>query len=140
MQHYVLITVYPSGNTLHDYGSGVSSYAANLISKMEPRSEQKICVFAQKTESNEEKTLQNGIKISRVWQKGFMGLIALAGRIMKERPDVVHIQHEIALFGGVHTAIIFPLVLMVLSFHGVKTIVTLHGVPQLKDITPVFVK
>ncbi|MGA7861988.1 MAG: glycosyltransferase family 4 protein [Thermoplasmata archaeon] len=42
--------------------------------------------------------------------------------------DVVHVQHEFWLFGGPATALLFPLLLLLLRLRGTPVITTIHGV------------
>jgi glycosyltransferase involved in cell wall biosynthesis len=54
--------------------------------------------------------------------------------------DVVHIQHETYLFGGLFSAFAFPVLLAMLKLARKPVIVTLHGVIPLSRIDRVFLK
>lgn len=66
--------------------------------------------------------------------RGFRDALRAARR---EKPDVIHVQHELFLFGGVATIVAFPFFLALLS-RIARTVVTLHHVAGNKDLTRSF--
>nr|MDO8062121.1 glycosyltransferase [Candidatus Freyrarchaeum guaymaensis] len=44
------------------------------------------------------------------------------------KPDIVHVQHEFFLYGGLLSALLFPLLLLLARVIGGRVVVTLHGV------------
>ena len=48
-------------------------------------------------------------------------------QLRKDRPDIVHLQHEINMYGGVMTALLFPWLLLLLKIHRYKVVVTIHA-------------
>jgi len=73
-------------------------------------------------------------KIKNVWSKSVLYI----PQIIRDRPQVVHIQHELNMYGGIVTAAIFPLLLIMLRAIGVKLIVTVHASVYKKQIDQEF--
>ena len=48
--------------------------------------------------------------------------------LIREKPAVVHFQHEFFLYGGISSALLFPLLILLTRLAGIKVIVTMHGV------------
>jgi glycosyltransferase involved in cell wall biosynthesis len=108
--------------------SGVSLYTQGLLSGFAKRKVPcELVVLANK--SAQELTPQvDGLRIIKAWSRDARYLIQVLSAIVKEKPVVVHFQHEFFLFGGMFTAATFPLLLLTLRLMGIKTVVTMHGV------------
>jgi glycosyltransferase involved in cell wall biosynthesis len=70
-----------------------------------------------------------GFDFRPVFLKNVAGLIPLALAIWREKPQVVHLQHEINMFGRFN-APLFPLLVLLLRLVGKAPIVTIHAVPS----------
>jgi glycosyltransferase involved in cell wall biosynthesis len=55
-------------------------------------------------------------------------LFQVISAAIKEKPRLVHIQHEFFLYGGIVTSGTFPLLVSLLRLRGIKVVVTMHGV------------
>ncbi|MEK7611511.1 MAG: glycosyltransferase family 4 protein [Patescibacteria group bacterium] len=52
----------------------------------------------------------------------------------RDRPDVVHLHHEVGMFGGPINASLFPLVPILLKLFGFKIVTTIHAVVKPAEI------
>ena len=66
-------------------------------------------------------------KIKNVWSKSIFYLIQITREVVRDRPKVVHIQHELNMYGGIVTSATFPILLLMLRVIGAKLIVTVHA-------------
>lgn len=65
--------------------------------------------------------------IKPVWSKSPMFILEIAKEIIKDKPDVVHVQQELNMYGGITSVILFPFLLLILKILGSKIVVTLHA-------------
>ena len=77
-------------------------------------------------------------KIKKVWSKSVFYIIQITREVIRDRPRVVHIQHELNMYGGNVTSAIFPILLIILRVIGVKLIVTVHASVYKKQIDKEF--
>jgi glycosyltransferase involved in cell wall biosynthesis len=68
------------------------------------------------------------ITLAKAWTKGPRYLFQIVSAVAKEKPKLVHIQHEFFLYGGIVSSAVFPLLLFLLRLMGIKVVVTMHGV------------
>lgn len=67
-------------------------------------------------------------KIKPVWSKSIKYIYQIIREVLKDKPDVVHFQHEINMFGSLSTALFFPFLILAVRVLGYKTVTTIHGV------------
>jgi glycosyltransferase involved in cell wall biosynthesis len=129
------VTLYPPKGGKHISISGVASYSKNLITSLAEEGEQQVvvCNILQNAETYKE----DGITVDRVFERTPGFVIKAHQALKKESPDVVHIQQELALFGGFLTA--YLLQWLVFAWRD-RTTITLHGVVDIKRIDAAFVK
>jgi len=129
------VTLYPPKGEKHVSSSGVASYSKNLVTSLKENSEEQfvICNILDTTERYREE----GITVIRAFTRS-PGFIVKAHKELKTvNPDVVHIQQELSLFGGILTA--YLLQWLVFAWRK-KTVITLHGVVNPRAINAAFVK
>lgn len=66
-------------------------------------------------------------KIIPVWSKSPKFIIEIIAQLLKDKPNIVHFQHELNMYGGMLTAILFPVLLLLTRILGFKVIVTIHA-------------
>jgi glycosyltransferase involved in cell wall biosynthesis len=66
--------------------------------------------------------------VKDIWSESILYPFQIFREVLKDKPDVVHVQHEFNMFGPMSTALIFPVLLLLLRLSGAKTVVTLHAV------------
>lgn len=92
---------------------------------------QELLVYADK----EPKNLTLGLKdVFLVWDKSPKFLLQILKRALKDRPKIIHLHHEIGMFGNLKGAIMFPFLLIFLKIFGFKLVVTIHAVVEKEKI------
>lgn len=74
-----------------------------------------------------------------VWRKGWWFALDILKAVRHDKPDIVHLQHEFTMYGGVVTALLFPLLVILLRINGYPVITTLHAVVAKKQIDTQFI-
>lgn len=93
------------------------------------------------TDTREENLRIKGCgKILNIWRRDTSYIASIVSRLMKDKPDVVHFQHEMNMFGGVLTAALFPILLLVTRLLGIATVTTVHAAVEKKLISREFLK
>lgn len=123
-----IISTHPS------FSGGVSSYTRNLMNSLE-NEDVKIILF---TNHFEKKRLEN--HVIPCWNEGLFYPFQIFKNLLKNKLDLVHIQHEFFLFGGLLSSLLFPFLLILCKLLRKPTIVTLHGIIPLSKIDQKFVK
>jgi len=109
---------------------GVSSYTRNLIQSLKEYDAQ-VTLFA----NNPKRSVNNSKEIDICWNRGIRYPWQIFRATVRNCPQIVHIQHEFFLFGGIMSAALFPLLLILTKLLRKPLIVTLHGVisPSIVD-------
>ena len=107
--------------------SGVSLYSVGLLSGLEQVSfKRPLAVIINK--SAHFKTGSEKLKFYPVWTRDPKYLLQVFSTILKLKPKTAHFQHEFFLYGGMFSALLFPLLILLTRLAGIKVIVTIHGV------------
>ena len=128
-----IVSPYPPPKVKHVYGSGVAPYVRNLAEALrdtDPKLE--IHVVADRREDLPRLYVDNNIIIHRVYTRNPLYVFQVFKELRRINPDVTHIQHEYFLYGGLITAVLFPLLVALSKLVSKKVIVTIHGVIPLK--------
>jgi glycosyltransferase involved in cell wall biosynthesis len=72
--------------------------------------------------------------IRYVWSKSLLHPIQILRAVRKERPHLVHVQHEINMFGGGRGVLLLPLLLFMLKCSSARVVTTIHAVVRLCDV------
>ena len=88
-------------------------------------------VYTGLEKENKKANLKN---IKLVWSKSLAYPFQVLKQVLKDKPQIVHIQHEINMFGDWPTALIFPLLPFLLKMTRVKVVVTIHAIVSQKQI------
>lgn len=78
--------------------------------------------------------------IKDVWSQNILYPFQIFRQVVRDRPSVVHVQHEFGMFGGPMTALMFPTLLALLKIAGTRTIVTIHAIVPPRMIDSEFAK
>ena len=118
----------PPGGSLR---SGVEWFAGRLAGALAEAGAD-VTVVAQRHEvagpEAEDEETHRGVRVLRRFERGAGALRAAVGAALDTRPDVVHLQHEVFLFGGPESVPTLPLALRRLGRAGTGPVVTLHQV------------
>jgi len=128
------VTLYPPKSEKHVSGSGVASYSKNLITNM-PGDDEHIVVA--NVMDGVETYSEGNVSVHRVFRRNPNFLFAVHRELKKINPDTVHIQQELALFGGIFTAYLLQWLVFLWRK---KVTITLHGVVDPDKVDAVFVK
>jgi glycosyltransferase involved in cell wall biosynthesis len=130
------ITLYPPKGETHasSSNSGVASYSKNLITNIDNVDQAVVCnIVTKASEAYEE----NNIKVRRIFWRQPSYIFAVHRELKKLKPDVVHVQQELALFGNVITAYLLQWLVWLWRD---RTVVTIHGIVDPKKVTTSFVR
>jgi len=110
-----------------------TNYTAYLIEALQKKFSQKMetFVYTGLEKENKKANLKN---IKLVWSKDLAYPFQVLKQVLKDKPQIVHIQHEINMFGDWPTALIFPLLPFLLKMTRVKVVVTIHAIVSQKQI------
>jgi len=114
-----------------------SNYSRNLAMGL-VKEDIELIVYAEKLEKN--KSIENCGKVKPLWDKNLSFFIIVFKELLKDRPDVIHIQHEFNMFGSVFMSVIMPFFVLLLKIFKAKNIVTIHAVVERCLIDRDFVK
>ena len=112
-----------------------SAYLSDALQKMPDSID--VMVYTSREKANLKVSLKN---IKLVWNKNILYPFQILKQALKDKPGILHIQHEINMFGGLSTAIIFPILPVLLKLFRFKVIVTVHAVVAYKDINKNFLE
>jgi glycosyltransferase involved in cell wall biosynthesis len=122
--HICLITPYPNSWDRHAKNTGVGSYSTYLAESL-VQSGNSVDIYAQDDGSS---WYSHGdITVSRVWSKRFVWLYRLLRRIWHDKNKIVHIQHELNMFGQEALLPFTPLIPLVARLSGARVVTTFHG-------------
>ena len=117
-------------------GGGVSSYTKSIVRSLREHGVD-VVVFSNKPEKT--RLQQDFGGIHACWIRGTLYPLqifkALAANV---DVDMVHVQHEFFLYGGMFSAIIFPVLLALIHLLGKPVVVTVHGVIPLYEFNERF--
>lgn len=119
-------------STYPPYECGIALYTSKLVTKMKGA---KVTLIANNDGGLKRRSIENGIEVVRCWRKNTLSYpFHIVGRVLREKPDIVHIQHEYLLYGKPMYAGLFPLLLPLLRL-AAPVIVTMHSVIPLNKLT-----
>ena len=90
-----------------------------------------VLVYTEKDKLNLSVPLSN---INLVWNRNWQYVFQVLSHAKKDKVDVVHLQHEINMYGGISTALLFPLLVFLLRLFGFRPVVTAHAAIPIKLI------
>jgi glycosyltransferase involved in cell wall biosynthesis len=125
MKVCIVSTHYPSDDAIGEY---CGHMAAELSKNME------VIVLANaETKLPISLTIQtnngnNSYSVQRVWKNGLFFPFQVFKGIIRNKPNLLHIQHEYFLFGKRYNAVLFPAVLLLSKMLRIPIVVTMHHV------------
>jgi glycosyltransferase involved in cell wall biosynthesis len=111
-------------------GDGVASYTSNLAQRLIARNVE-VVLFVNKPTKRFDEDQRTYV----CWSRGLWYPLQIFRAIMRKQPQIVHIQHEFFLFGGVISAALFPFLLILIKLLKKPLVITFHGVisPSIVD-------
>lgn len=110
-------------------------YSAFLASSLSEKYPGSLLLYVCKQENISHLKINGLIK---VWSDNLSYPFEIFRRVIIDKPDVVHIQHEFRMFGGKFGALVFPLLLLLLNVTKVKIVTTIHWVVPPEKLTKEF--
>lgn len=132
-----MVSIYPPPRSKHAKHGGVASYTKNLVDSL--LSYCSVVVFADRMQVLDDE-YSEGAKVHRCWSKGAKYPFKIFKELLKNRVDVVHIQHETYLYGGLASMLVFPFLLVLIKLLRKPVIVTMHGVIPLSRVNRCFLE
>jgi glycosyltransferase involved in cell wall biosynthesis len=114
--------MYPHGHLSHFLVSGL-----NNIKNLD------LIIYCEKIKTKNNFFDKNW-NIKKIWSKNFKFVFQIFKEIVKDKPDLVHLQHEINMYGGKITSILFPILILFIKLTGAKIVVTIHSAVPKKFI------
>lgn len=124
----VISTILPDTNACADLTQALQKVSPSNI---------EIRCFADKDPANLRVPLAN---LELVWHKDWRYPFEIAMAIMRHRPHIIHIHHEFTMYGSPVTAILFPVLLVLLKMLRTKTVLTIHAVVPFDAINDDFLR
>lgn len=133
------ISLYPPKWELHCKKSGVAPYTKNLATNISYTENDEIFVVWD-IDTESEKYQEQGIEVRKVFKKWNFFYKNILKEIDEIKPDVVHIQQELALYGGIISAVTLRFLLLWLKKRNIKIVTTFHGIVDVVSIDKEFMK
>jgi glycosyltransferase involved in cell wall biosynthesis len=132
-----MVSKHPPSKSKHARVGGVATYTKNLVVSLLNNCE--VAVFADRISHTNNEYHEDAI-VYRCWNESAMYPFQVFKRLLNKEIDVVHVQHEIYLYGGLGSAILFPLLLFLIRVLRKPAVVTLHGVIPLSKVDGRFLR
>ncbi len=133
------ISLYPPKWELHCNKSGVAPYTKNLAINISYEKEDKIYIIWD-IDTEKEIYSEDNIEVRKVFSKWNFFYKNILKEIDKIKPDVVHIQQELALYWGILSAITLRFLLKGLQKRNIKVVTTFHWIVDVVSIDEEFMK
>jgi glycosyltransferase involved in cell wall biosynthesis len=133
----VHISIYPDKGKKHVEAGGVTSYTKNLVNNINYKKDDQVYVLCNKINNKCDSYIEENINVIRCFDKNPKFIYQLYKEINKIKPDVIHIQQELSLYGNIITAYLLQWLIVLL--HTYTTIITLHGVVSISKINKKFI-
>ena len=135
----VHISLYPPKWELHCDKSGVAPYTKNLAINIPYDSNDQVFIIWD-IDNTREIYQEENIEVRKVFSKWVFFYKKILQEIEDIRPDVVHIQQELALYWNILSAISLRFLLRSLQNKWIKTVITFHGIVDVVSIDQEFMK
>ena len=122
---------------------GVAHYTANLVQSLTAQTANVILLSNSPSAKNSVRSKDNNPKnltIHICWKRGLFYPFQIFKEAARRSMNVVHVQHEFFLFGGSFSALLFPMLLLLLKFLRKPIVVTLHGIIPLSEVNRQFLR
>jgi len=133
------ITPYPAPDPDKTQNVGMSWYSRNLIMNMPAGCT--AVVLCDRIPGVQDRYDDEGVSVHRCWKPGLLFPFQVLRGLLGRKAAIVHIQHEVFLYGSSFSAALFPLLLLMVRLTGRKVVVTLHnGVLPRSSLSGEFLK
>jgi glycosyltransferase involved in cell wall biosynthesis len=119
---------------------GAAWYSNILISHIPFAETDEVYYLGNMHDKPESRRLGSRIELRLCWNKGWRFLPQLIGQMKRIKPDLVHFQHELRLYGGYASSFLVFLLFLYLRLSRIKVVTTIHGVVSLRNVNQEFVR
>lgn len=113
-------------------------YSQYITNGLNQQPDVELIVYADQNPKNLE--IKNCGQIKLVWSKSFWFFREIWKELKKDKPEVIHLQHELNMYGGGITALIFPWLAIFLRLAGYRVVITVHAAVYKKQVDQEFIK
>ncbi|MBU0534998.1 glycosyltransferase family 4 protein [Patescibacteria group bacterium] len=78
--------------------------------------------------------------IKPVWSKSWRFFFEILKQLRIDKPNIVHFQHELNMYGGQITAVMFPFLILTARIMGFKVVTTVHATVYKKQVNTKFIE
>jgi len=107
---------------------GVALYSAELYNQIAELVDVTVVANIPEKQKPAESCKENGVTVMRRWRRGFRYPTRIFGSVSKTGCHMVHLQHGWLLYGGLVSALLFPLLLCFFRLSRKPCVVTVHTV------------
>ncbi|HEY1429037.1 MAG TPA: glycosyltransferase, partial [Candidatus Tumulicola sp.] len=118
--------------------SGVAAYAKTILDPLVGDGRDTFVVLADETTGGRlgsEERYAHNVTIRRCWRFGHAAPLQILAAAMQYHFDVLHIEWEPYLYGGVIASLLLPYVLAFVRARGARIVITIHSVVPLSVVT-----
>lgn len=133
-----VVSEYPPLGYKHVKLGGVASYTKNLVTSL--LNHCIVTVYANRVSYTDRKYYDENVLICRCWKKSVLYPFQIFKKLLNSEIDILHVQHEIYLYGGLSSAILFPLLLCFIKLLRKPVVVTMHGLIPLSEVNGNFLR
>jgi glycosyltransferase involved in cell wall biosynthesis len=124
-----IVSVFPAEGQKHVSSGGIEGYTNNMVQELSKFSV--VTIFAEKKDSLKSNYQESAVRVIRCWEKGILYPFQIWLSSLRYKTDIFHIHHEYYLYGGILSAMIFPLLVLFLRSRA-PVVITFHGVISYK--------
>ena len=129
-----IVTAFPGSGAAK---SAIAYYSQTILDPLRDGADEFI-IFADGDREYPLGTIQgyaSNIAVRRCWNFGYLSAFQILWAVLRQRVDVLHLEYDVYLYGGVVAAILLPFVLRLLRARGTRIVTTLHGVVARRVVT-----
>lgn len=139
MARVAVITPFPAPRESHPAGvRAVAHYSKALLENSEPIDG--IVVYANKTHRRRSQYEDGSIRVVRCWDVGLGFPLQILLEVIRDKPKLVHLQHEFFTYVPVPGECLLVLLFVLLRLFGIRCLLTLHHIVPLSKVDREFVR
>lgn len=100
-------------------------------------SQVEVFAYCERDEKNKEVPLSN---LRLCWDRNWRFFYQILRQAGLDKIDIIHLQHEVNMYGGPRTTAIFPFLILMSRILGFKTVVTVHAAVPVRYFDAEFLK
>ncbi|MBV8371831.1 MAG: glycosyltransferase [Candidatus Eremiobacteraeota bacterium] len=130
-----ILTSFPSRGVAK---SSIAYYAATIVDPLRDSADDFV-IFADGDPQSPLGTSQayaSNVTVKRCWKFGYLAPFQILAATLRDRVNVLHLEYDVYLYGGVVAAVLLPFALRLLRrVRGTQIVTTLHGVVSQRVVT-----